>query len=471
MTIIDGLLILIGIILSYSLIVLFLHRLGVLKKYNITFWGPALMLRTKKGIGFLKRLAKRRRFWKSFGNLGIAVTLILMVLMVIFFVYNVSLYLTTELNPAQREVLDKLGPEMALVLPGINPILPLEYLFYVILAFIIAIVVHEFSHGILSIVGKIKVKSLGLLYMIVPLGAFCEPDEEQLKETNRIRRMRVYVAGPMSNLVVALICIFLFSFVFMSAVQPVDGVHVMMVYDDTPADDIYLSKGSVIIGLNDTEIENREDFEEVIEDTEPNQRVNITYFTDGKTYTEQIQLNNKYDFYLDYLDDESDKDKLNETLKNESFVGFAHNANDVPTVLNFLKNPFTENFPLSFLYLYSLPIIGYISGYNPIAEPFTGAYIIQGPLSALPEPIFWGFVTAFFWILWLNLAVGIFNILPIVPMDGGYIFNDALNGLVQIVKKDLSKEEREKIVNRITIALSLFVLFTVLFPFFFKYLM
>jgi membrane-associated protease RseP (regulator of RpoE activity) len=469
MTLIDGLLILAGIILIYAIIVYILHARGILKKYNITFWGPALMLRTEKGIGFLKRLAKHKRFWKTFGNIGIAVTLILMVVMVVLFVYNVSYFLTTELAPEQQEVLDKLGPEMAFVLPGLNPILPFEYIFYIIFALVVAMVVHEFSHGILSIVGKIKVKSLGLLYLIIPLGAFCEPDEEQLKETKRIRRMRVFVAGPMSNLVVAIICIFLFSFVFMSSVQPVDGVHVIMVYDDTPADEISLSEGSVITSLNDSKIKDSGDFHEIINHTHPTQTVNISYYRDGTTYYKQVQLTNKYDFYLNYLEDESDKDELNESLKNDSFLGFVQNTNDVSSILGYLQNPFSEDFPLSLLYLYSLPIFGYITGYNPIAEPFTNSYIIQGPLASIPEPVFWGIVTALFWMLWLNLAVGIFNILPIVPMDGGYIFNDALNSLVQRIKGDISKEKREKIVNRITIALSLFVLFLVLFPFFFKY--
>lgn len=469
MTLIDGLLIFFGIILCYSLVVAILHYKGILKKYGITFWGPFLMIRTKKGIGFLEKLAKRKRFWKTFGNIGIVVTLVLMVLMVILFIFNVTYFLTTELAPEQKEVFERLGPEMALVLPGINPILPFEYIFYIIFALAVAMIVHEFSHGILSIVGKIKVKSLGLLYLIFPFGAFCEPDEDELKETQRIKRMRVFVAGPVSNLVVALVCILLFSFVFMSAVEPVDGVHVIMVYDDTPAEEISLSQGSVITGLNDTDIKNPEDFQRAINDTKPNQKVNISFYSDGKTYFKQVELTNKYDFYSGIIKDEKDKEGLNESLKNESFLGFAQNTNNISLILSYLKNPFTSNFPVGFLYLYSLPIIGYISGHNPIAQPFTNSYVINGPLASIPTSVFWGIVILLFWLFWLNLAVGIFNILPILPMDGGHVFNDALNSLVERFKKDISKEKRDKIVNKITIALSLIVLFLILFPFFFRY--
>jgi len=74
-----------------------------------------------------------------------------------------------------------------------------------------------------------------------------------------------------------------------------------------------------------------------------------------------------------------------------------------------------------------------------------------------------------YWIFWLNLVVGLFNILPIVPLDGGYLFNDAVNSLLRRVKKDMSNERREKIVKNISLIVSLTVLFLVIFPFFIKY--
>ena len=90
-------------------------------------------------------------------------------------------WLVFGFTPEQKESLP--GPEVALVIPGINPILPLEFIGYIILALVVAMVVHEFSHGILTFAGKLKVKSLGILYCIVPIGAFCEPDDEELKNT------------------------------------------------------------------------------------------------------------------------------------------------------------------------------------------------------------------------------------------------------------------------------------------------
>ena len=209
MSLIENLLVFFFIVFFYILIVFILHRKGVLNRYGISFYGPALLLRTKKGRGFLKKIAKRKRFWKSFGNFGIVFCFIMMVLIVALLIFNA--WTVLGFTPEQIESLP--GIEFGLVLPGINPILPLEYVVYIVLALIIAVISHEFSHGILTFASKLKVKSLGVLYLIIPLGAFCEPDEEQLRKTKVSNRMRVFAAGPTANFAVVLITLLLFSFV------------------------------------------------------------------------------------------------------------------------------------------------------------------------------------------------------------------------------------------------------------------
>ena len=217
MSIIESIFIFITIILVYAGIVFLLYKKGVFKKHNISFYGPALMWRTEKGIQFLKNRAKHERFWTIYGNTSIIFCFITMVLMTALMIWTA--WLVFGFTPAQRSELP--GPEVALVLPGINPILPLEYLGFILLGLIIAIMVHEFSHGILALVDKIKVKSLGILYLIVPIGAFCEPDDDEVKKARILSRLRIYAAGPTANFVVVCLSILLFSGVFMQAVQPV----------------------------------------------------------------------------------------------------------------------------------------------------------------------------------------------------------------------------------------------------------
>ncbi|RLI63209.1 MAG: hypothetical protein DRO67_06100 [Candidatus Asgardarchaeum californiense] len=450
---IESLLIFLAIIAIYVLIAFTLYKKKILERYNISFYGPALMWRTKKGTLFLKKIAKKKRFWKAFGSFGVVLCFIMMIAMTIMLIWQA--WFVSGFTAEQKEALP--GPEIALVLPGINPILPLEYIGYIILAFIVAIVVHEFSHGILTIVSKLKVKSLGILYLIVPIGAFCEPDEDQLKQAPTKPRMRIYAAGPTSNFIVVLISILFFSFIFMSAVQPAaDGVLIFYVGDGTPAEEVGLSPGMILTNLNDTKITNVSIFFDVMENTKANQTVNISFVQGKKMFNRNITLTDKYNY-----------------INNQSYVGKGYlgvaTTESHKSFLPILKNPFVD-FPNGLLIFYILPLWGYLQGYNPIASPFTDSFIITGPLSIIPDQIFWIIVNALYWIFWLNLAVALFNVLPMVPLDGGFLFNDIFRSIVKRFKSNISEEQLGTIVKNISVVISLIILILIIFPWLIKYL-
>ncbi|GAG54283.1 unnamed protein product, partial [marine sediment metagenome] len=307
---------------------------------------------------------------------------------------------------------------------------------------------------------KLKVKSLGILYLIIPLGAFCEPDEKQLRNAKTSSRMRVYAAGPTSNFTVVLISILLFSFVFMPAVQhAADGIGIISVGKDTPAEEFDIQSGMIITHINDTKINTFYDFFIVMNNTWANQTVNISY-VGQENYTKSVVLSDKYNEY----------EKRNPESNNKSYMGKGYlgvGPNPFIDFLPILKNPFSD-FPNNFLLFYIIPLLG-LDGYNPIYSPFTDSYIITGPLSFIPSNIFWVIVSALYWIFWLNLAVGLFNVLPMIPLDGGFLFNDAIGSFIRRVKKNLSDEKREKIVKNVSLVTSLLILFMVLFPWLVKY--
>ncbi|RME30727.1 hypothetical protein D6789_04780 [Candidatus Woesearchaeota archaeon] len=93
-------------------------------------------------------------------------------------------------------------PVVGLVLPGVKvPGLDIKIpLVTGWLALFIVIVIHEFSHGVVSKAHKVKVKSSGLMVFGPIGGAFVEPDEEQLKKAPDKVQLSLFAAGPYSNI-------------------------------------------------------------------------------------------------------------------------------------------------------------------------------------------------------------------------------------------------------------------------------
>ncbi len=93
-------------------------------------------------------------------------------------------------------------------IPGVAPIIPgiTIPLAAGLLAFAVVIIFHEFSHGILARISKVRVNSSGLLmYGIIPIGAFVEPEEKSIGRLSRKEQNRISVAGVSANMLIALI--------------------------------------------------------------------------------------------------------------------------------------------------------------------------------------------------------------------------------------------------------------------------
>jgi membrane-associated protease RseP (regulator of RpoE activity) len=410
------------------------------------------MWRTTKGIKLLHKIASKKHWWKAYGSCGIILCLVMMIFMTSILIWQA--WVVTGFTTEQRQALP--GPEIALVLPGINPILPLEYLGYILIGLIVAIIVHEFSHGILTHAHNFKVKSLGLLYLIVPIGAFVEPDEEKIKKASIKTRMHIYAAGPTANFVLMIITILIFAG-GMTAVQPsADGISILYVGENTPAEESLLTNGMIISEINGSTIYNQTDFYIAMNKTVTGQEVSLRYVQADKQVSTQIILADKSDY------------TKNQSHLGKGYLGVGTTEAHV-AFLQILKNPFVA-FPDGFLFFYALPLWGYFQGYNPIAAPFTDSYIITGPLEILPDPVFWIIMNALYWIFWLNLAVALFNVLPMVPLDGGFLFNDSIRAMVKRGKKQITEEQRDRIVKNISTILSFLILILIIFPWLIKYL-
>ena len=230
------------LLVVYAVIVIVLNRTNILQRLNIeTVLGFIILWRTERGKKLINRMAKPRNFWRFWGNLSLVLIIIVSVTtyMLLWWEAYMIMFIPPELAPR---------PELLIGIPGINPLIPVGY---GIVALAIAIIWHEFSHGILTRVARIRIRSLGIIAIIVPIGAFVEPDEEKLKKVSRRKRARVYAAGPMANIVLAFVCALIFSFGFMGSAEPVDdGMVITSVTVDYPAHKAGLEPGMLITEIH-----------------------------------------------------------------------------------------------------------------------------------------------------------------------------------------------------------------------------
>lgn len=283
------------VFLLYWLLVMFLDRRGILSKYNITAYGPILMLRTTKGQGFLERLAVHKRFWRIFANIGLPAMLIGMIAMFILVLYIDYMMIKSF----QAQTVPQPGkfnePRNIFLIPGINEYIPF---YWGVIALIITLVVHEFSHAILCKVEGIRVKSMGILLALVPIGGFAEPDDEQLlgkkeekkepetgpsepkKLATRSERVRVLTAGVMANFVTAFVAFGLF-FTLLGSISPVGDVMVTSVVPGYPADLAGVRPNMILTGINDKDVNNAHDFIFYAKTLEPGNNITLHLSENG----------------------------------------------------------------------------------------------------------------------------------------------------------------------------------------------
>lgn len=450
------------------------------KKYGLDIYGPLLMLKTEKGKKLIEKIS-RKKLWKHYGNVSIIICIIAM-LFATYLIFR-SFIISFKISPPQAP-----SPRLMIGLPGINPIIPIGY---GILALAVAIIVHEFSHGIMARYGKIKVNALGLLFLIFPIGAFVEPDEKELKKANIKKRSKIFAAGPASNIILAIICIFIISFIFAPAIKPrtdgailthdvynlerwsiidkIDGkdiesindvklvvgkfynitlfyngketekrifygLYVLNIFDGSPAEENGIKKGSIIYKI-DGVIANKQNFLSFMNSTKAGDEVKIYLYYNGRFINKSIILANKYNFTGEE--------------KGKGFLGVeVGEINDFLINTDYfqnLMNPLKTNF---FLFL-SLPF----TGFSPLPKEIANMYT--------PSHTFWILYNSLYWIFWLNFAVGTFNALPSIPLDGGYIFKDIISYSIPKLNKRIRKERIEKISSSISTIISIIILLSI----------
>jgi membrane-associated protease RseP (regulator of RpoE activity) len=321
-----------GIFLLYWLLISILDKKGILEKHNISTFGPLpiLMIRTTKGLKLLDILARPKFYWRIFANLGI----------ILMFAGMIAMFLVIALSDIAlyTSFLDKNVPEPGrynaarniFLIPGVNEFIPFTW---GVIALIVTLVVHEFSHAILCRVENIRVKSMGILFALLPVGGFAEPDDEQLfgkkedvsreppitagidkireweeekkngnagiqpgeSETRpatvatRTQRARILAAGVMANFSVAFIAFLLFFGPVLGAIAPSSDAMILSVNQSSPADLAGLQKGMIITQINEKKVTTAIDILKYLEGTKPGSPVTIHVTENGTSSVHNLK--------------------------------------------------------------------------------------------------------------------------------------------------------------------------------------
>ncbi len=376
---------------------------------RLEFNFPMLILRTKIFAGVFDNLGSFR-----FSRLISWVALIIVPIVATIGLYMICRSLLTFLwNPAAREVGRELGPGAYILLPGVNPYLPILYGWIAIIG---AIAVHEGAHGIIARSLGLKVKSSGLLFFLfIPVGAFVDVDEKQIAEAKSKDSLRIMAAGVGGNIVVALVCI-LGVLVIVSGLTPViDGAYIYDVEDGMPADEAGLLADDVFVSVDNVEIGSREDLKAILEDKNPGDILQVTVAR-GEMWANQF----------------STSVNLTE-FEGRAYLGVMLGDLMTQERLRFYQTLTPESF---FMYLVP-PVLA--PGLVPFSDALAPFYT-----HVLGEQ--WHILAnVFFWLWFVNVNIAIFNALPIYPLDGGRMFNITLKSI-------LGRRVGEKTVSRITYA-------------------
>jgi membrane-associated protease RseP (regulator of RpoE activity) len=230
-----------------------------------------------------------------------------------------------------------------------------------------------------------------------------------------------------------------------------------------------IEPGMIIASLNDSVIHNQTDLQQTLSLTHPLQTVNITVLSfnavTGKYQDlgiNSIELSSKKEYYL-----KVSPDLVNATFKDVGFLGinsaYLGAITTTPDrIIQRLAHPLAGvNDPTTFVGSTLLYIALPFQGLAPIESPLADLFTPSGILAGLPANVFWFLGNCVYWIFWINLMVGMTNVLPAIPLDGGFLFRDALDFVIQRLKNNASEAVRQKYVAKITYLLAIMVLFLI----------
>jgi membrane-associated protease RseP (regulator of RpoE activity) len=355
--------------------ILFYTFIGLLIYFNrkkFEFQGIIGMYKTKFGISYMQKMAdKYPKTLTVLGTIGIWVGYLGMIAILVMVIYSVYQLIY---NPSAPPAFTPVFPGFQV--PG-GPKIPLVQ---GLIALFVVVVIHEFAHGVISKLYKIKIKSSGFALLGPIPAAFVEPDQKALEKASPKKQLAIYAAGPFSNVLLGILMILIINLglILTAALYAPSGV---IIHDFNETDERLseFSKGEIINFADNEPVKSAFDLQNIMQNKTPGQTINLNTNLGEK----QILLTNHPN---------------NETI---GYLGFTLDQNvqgkgRLSPILDIIQKPYFW-------------IVG--NPYDIRQDPFLG----------------WIGKSLFGWIYILTIGIGLVNLLPIGPVDGGRMIKVALD--------------------------------------------
>jgi len=381
------------------------------------------MLRTKRFQPIMDRLG-RNRIAKPTGWFLLYLIPVIAGLGLFLFLAEFSVIFSPTAHQV-GVVVRSVTPLAYLGLPGINPYLPIVDGW---LALVFAMIVHEGAHGVVARSLGLPVKDSGLLFfLVVPIGAFVDLDEEALKVARARDTGRVLAAGAGTNFVFGILFLILLFGMVSTMTPAANGIGIAGVVTSSPAATAGIRPGDFITAVNGIPY-NDPSLIAHASWYKPDQNVTLTVWSPSGTRSVPLTLAHN-------------PNNVTAAFIGVDTIGYSTLQSKVSTYTgSFLTNPI--------LYL-CIPTFANCQNLAPFSSSLSPFYISSYGKWLVP------LATGLYWFFFLNVNLAIFNALPIYPLDGGQAFRVGLQGATH-------GRLSEKTLGRITVAVTLVVLALVL---------
>ncbi len=264
-----------------------------------------------------------------------------------------------------------------IVLPSVGKIsypeqvMPMPFWYWIVGVFII-IASHETMHAVFARLERVRIKSYGfLLLLFFPIGAFVDPDMKEVARLKPLKKLRIFAAGSFGNFIVGLLIFLIFISSIKTSNYLIESVGVSF-KNTIPGTPAHAAGlNGIIYQIDNESVKDVFDLGLVLSKRPPGSSIMI--------------ITSSGEFRLTTIE--------HPDIANASYIGIA----DVKTVYKYR---------------------------------FDGGVV---PESVVDAMFVW--LRLLFWLFILSVGVGLTNMLPMKPFDGGYIFEELFNLLLKSKKK------------------------------------